>query len=174
MRTILPAISRTGVHLNTGSHPWTIGTGLKTEIYGHITDRGGIDDANVENTANWRIYQQKKGETKFIGIPVPGEYWSTWTDEVGSPFTHCIVNTTYDLSDDYLYHEDCPRITGASGGGADGTNYTLDTEYQTWISFKSGVTWHRVTPKEKWGMEAKIEIVSGSWSVVEEATAKSY
>jgi|GEM_PF-4507863 len=155
-----------------GGHPYAAGTGLKTEMYGHITDRAGIADATVENNTNWRIYQQRKGGAKCMGTPLPG-YTTTWTDESGSPFTDSTMHTIYDIPHDYLYNEDCPRITGISGG-ADGSYYTYDSDFQTWISFKYSGTWHRVTPKEEWGMEAKLKKVSGSWTVEKEGTAKTY
>ena len=159
----------------TGSHDYAVGTGLKTEMYGHITDRAGIPDATVETNGNWRIYQQKRGGVKLMGTsPWPGHYWSDWTNDDFTPYIHTSSNTALDLTNNYLYNMDCPKMCGGELSGADGTFFTFDTDFRTWISFYYNGTWHRVTQSEIWGMKAKLLKSGGAWTVDEEAEAKTY
>jgi len=159
-----------GVSWTMAGHPYLVGTGLKTEMYGHITDRGGLEDAVIENNANWQIRQSCRGWTKQNEHKVVNK--PTWEAD-GTPRVTTSGDAEFDLPNDYLYAEDCPKIAQLTPAeGENGDTVSADWDYHTSVWFKYDGEWTRVSDVEHWGYTAKMLKVEGVWTVLQQAQAK--
>ena len=160
----------------TGTHLLAVGSTLLKEMYAHITDRGGLADAVIEDTENWRFWQEMKGRSTYNGTTAPpyGRDYPDWTPDPGG-IAHASAIAEFDLANDYLYMGDTPGLVRMNPTmGNDGDVYEKNRDYRTWIEFKcpSSGNWIRVSPVVQHGVTVRLKKVAGAWIIENQAAPK--
>jgi len=155
----------------TGIHPLAQGVMKKTEIYGHITDRGGYADAVIEENAYWRIKLERKGWIRRNQKDYQDTTWTTWSQYDPNPVRyHSGADTEYDLANNYLYTKANPGLKNKPGNdkdkdGEDVTRYDINLDFRLWIEFKDSPTasWRRSSEYATWGISGYMNKQGEVW-----------
>jgi len=179
------------LHLEEDSHPFAVGTGLKTEMYAKIVENDFIDyDFMMElldNEDNWRIGQEFNGHWTIGGTEQePWHMPPDWDLDGYSSSANSAMNCDPQRNVEYFYFADAPGFRSEDPEDYyEGTVLSLDMNFRTWVEFCYLGSWVRVTDvpapegewtygKPMWGYTAEIKKMGGELVVTQPPTAKSY
>ena len=178
-------------HLEVNSHPFAVGTALKTEIYARIVENDFIDyDFMMElldNEDNWRIGQEFNGHWTVGGAEeAPWNMPPGWDLDAYSSSVNSVMNCHPQRNVEFFYFADAPGFQYEDAEDYDeDTVLSLDMNFRTWVEFCYLGSWVRVTDvpapegawtygKPMWGYTAQIKKMGGELVVTQQPTAKSY
>lgn len=155
----------------SAGHPHAAGTLLRTELIGHITDRGGLPDSTINDNGRWRITQMTWGTTvhKDAKGKIIAYYKNVPDWALDGYFTNDTSDGAFDLPNNYMYGGDPPGVADVSEG-EDGDTVVDDSHYKTYIEFCFSMTgWDRVSGEVVWHEGCELKKQGGTWIIIKGA-----